>query len=302
MKTPVLSLAALLLATLFSANPVHAADHKHGRKAALEHRSSETAEGIGIAMVNIPAGSFNMGSCKITTAMQEENKKRAFLGQAPLSANCSNSDSDASDNETPQHRVSVRGFQMGKTEVTLGQFKQFVAATGNTSLIDEEFMKYNRYGDDAPVVNVSWNDAQNFIDWLNQKDGGGYRLPSEAEWEYACRAGGYDTYCGSNNPNAVGWHSDNSSEHQHSVGQKQANAWGLYDMSGNVWEWVEDGYHDSYNGAPGNGAAWGGGDSKVLRGGSWFNDPHTSRAAFRNDDTPAYRYYFDGFRLARTLP
>ncbi|MFY9259823.1 MAG: formylglycine-generating enzyme family protein [Gallionella sp.] len=292
-------LLTALLAVVF-ALPAHAAAKKSAP--AVAHRSSATAERLGIAMVNIPAGSFNMGSCKITSAMQEENKKRAFLGQAPLSANCSNSDSDASDDEAPQHRVSVRGFQMGKTEVTLGQFKQFVAATGRSSLIDDDFMKYNRYGDDAPVVQVSWHDAQAFINWLNQQDGGGYRLPSEAEWEYACRAGGNDTYCGSDNLNAVGWYDRNSSDHQHSVGQKQANAWGLYDMSGNALEWVQDGYHDNYNGAPSNGAAWGGGDSKVLRGGSWNIDPQISRAANRYFNTPADRFFIIGFRLARTLP
>ena len=258
---------------------------------------------IGITLVDIPAGSFLMGSCKVTSAMQEENKKRSFLGQAPLTAKCQNSDSDASDAEAPQHRVSVRAFKMGKTEVTLGQFKQFIAAADRSDLINDEFMKYNPYGDDFPVVYVSWHDAQDFIKWLNQTQGGGYRLPSEAEWEYACRAGGNHTYCGSNDLDAVGWYSDNSGHSQRTVGGKQANAFGLYDMSGNAWEWVQDCWHDSYRGAPSDGSAWTHSctnDGRGLRGGAWGDDARFSRAAIRSLNSPGVRGDSFGFRLART--
>ncbi len=258
---------------------------------------------IGITLVDIPAGSFLMGSCKVTSAMQEENKKRSFLGQAPLTAKCQNSDSDASDDEAPQHRVSVRAFKMGKTEVTLGQFKQFIAAADRSDLINDEFMKYNSYGDDFPVVKVSWHDAQDFIKWLNQTQGGGYRLPSEAEWEYACRAGGNHTYCGSNDLDAVGWYSDNSGNSQRTVGRKKANAFGLYDMSGNAWEWVQDCWHDSYRGAPSDGSAWTHSctnDGRGLRGGSWNDYATDTRAANRSFITPVIRINVIGFRLART--
>ncbi len=265
----------------------------------------ETTNRIGITMVSLPAGSFLMGSCKVTSDMAEENKKRAFLGQPALSANCAGNDPDAYDNEAPQHRVQVPAFQMGKTEVTLGQFKQFMAAAGRTDLVNDEFMKYNRFGDNAPDTMVSWHDAQAFIAWLNQADGKGWRLPSEAEWEYACRAGGNHTYCGSNDVGSVAWYDGNSGNRPQAVATKQPNAWGLHDMSGNVWEWVQNWYHDSYRGAPTNGSAWvSGGDQRLrmLRGGSWNDLARNSRAADRYVNSPDFRYFLSGFRVARTAP
>lgn len=265
--------------------------------------AGEATNKIGITMVDIPAGTFQMGSCKLTDGMKEENKKRAFLGQAPLAANCINADANANDSETPQHRVSIRAFQMGKTEVTLGQFKKFIAAAGRSDLVNDDFMRYNAYGDNAPVVQVSWHDAQAFIDWLNKTDGGGYRLPSEAEWEYACRAGGQQTYCGSNNLDTVGWYDKNNGGRLRPVGQKQANAFGLHDMSGNVWEWVHDCWHDNYNGAPSDGSAWTTGkcEYRVLRGGAWSYNAGLARAANRlNYYSPGDRSGSEGFRLART--
>lgn len=266
--------------------------------------AGETINKIGITMVDIPAGSFMMGSCKLTTSMIEENKKRAFLGQAPLTANCSSYDWDASDDETPQHRVSIRKFQMGKTEVTLGQFKQYIGQANRSDLVNDDFMQYNSNGDNAPVVMVSWDDAQGFIDWLNKTDGGGYRLPSESEWEYACRAGVNSTYCGGDDVGQVAWYDGNSGRRAHTtVGVKQSNGFGLYDMTGNVWEWVQDYYNDSYHGAPADGSAWtSGGEQKVrvLRGGSWSNSARRTRAASRYDNSPGSRHSHFGFRLART--
>jgi formylglycine-generating enzyme required for sulfatase activity len=264
--------------------------------------AGETTNKIGITMVDIPAGSFIMGSCKPTSDMKEENKKRAFIGQAPLTAGCDNADPNASDRETPQHRVSIRAFQMSKTEVTLGQFKQFIAAAGRTDLLTDDFMRQNIYGDDAPVVWVRWHDAQDFIKWLNKLEGGGYRLPSEAEWEYACRAGGQHTYCGGDDIDALGWHEKNSDRRPHPVGTKRANAWGLHDMSGNVQEWVEDCWHDSYRGAPSDGSAWTSSCSRawrVMRGGSWFRGAWFTRAALRSGDSPDGLSHTLGFRLAR---
>lgn len=273
-------------------------------------QAGETTNRLGITMVDIPAGEFVMGSCKLTSEQQEENKKRAFIGAAPLRVNClaGGPDGEVGDDEAPQHRVRVKAFKMGKTEVTLGQFKQFIAAENRTDLVNDEFMKYNRFGDDAPVVQVSWNDAQDFIAWLNKTDGKGWRLPSEAEWEYACRAGQRDTYCGSDNVHDVAWFEDNSGKRQQAVGQKRANAWGLHDMSGNVWEWVQDCWHQSYTGAPVDGSAWTGGcytfsdgsSGRGLRGGSWINVARSTRAAYRIINTPGSRDYYGGFRLART--
>ncbi len=272
--------------------------------ASLNVTAGETSTNrIGITMVDIPAGSFLMGSCKVTSSMVEENKKRAFLGQAPVSANCSGADPNASDYETPQHRVNIRKFQMGKFEVTLGQFKQYIAAANRSDLVDDEFMRQNNQGDDAPVVQVSWNDAQDFIAWLNKTDGGGYRLPSEAEWEYACRAGGNHTYCGSDDVGAVAWYRDNSGRRFHAVGEKEPNAFGLYDMSGNVWEWVQDYYHNNYNDAPADGSArisGGKQEYRVLRGGSWISDAWNARAANRYSNPPGFRYDGLGLRLARS--
>ena len=169
--------------------------------------------------------------------------------------------------------------------------------------MNNDFMKHNAHGDNAPVVNVSWHDAKAFIDWLNKTDGGGYRLPSEAEWEYACRAGGQHKYCGSNNVNSVAWHTDNCGERPRRVAGKQANTFGLYDMSGNVYEWVEDCWHDSYRGAPSDGSVWTGNckeDGRGLRGGSWDTHARITRAADRNYVTPGYPINLNGFRLART--
>ena len=219
-------------------------------------------------MVVIPAGSFDMGS---------NNDPR----------------------EMPVHRVTIsQPFAMGKTEVTQGLWK---------AIMDDNPSKYIDCGDNCPVEQVSWKDTQEFIQKLNAKTGQQYRLPTEAEWEYSCRAGAQQEYCGSDNLDSVGWYgglatpAGNSGKSTNPVATKQANAWGLYDMSGNVWEWVEDSYHDSYNGAPTDGSAWQGeGELRMPRGGSWS---YAQRAAKRsNGSSPGFRYSTIGLRLARTLP
>lgn len=217
-------------------------------------------------MVVVPSGSFDMGS-------------------------------NSYDVEKPIHRVTIaKAFAIGKTEVTQGQWKTIM---GNNP------SKFQNCGDNCPVDQVSWDDAKEFIQKLNARTGKQYRLPSEAEWEYACRAGGKQEYCGSDNIDSVAWHSSNSDNSTHPAAQKQANTWGLYDMSGNVSEWVEDSWHNNYNGAPVDGSVWQGGDSaaRVLRGGAWFNYPQFAGAAIRFKLVPESR--FDGkfgFRLAKTLP
>lgn len=155
-------------------------------------------------------------------------------------------------------------------------------------------------GGKCPVENVSWNDAQDFINKLNEtNDGFRYRLPGEAEWEYACRAGTTGDHY-SADVDDIAWYDENSGKKTHSVGGKQPNAFGLYDMSGNVWEWCRDWYHDTYNGAPNDGSAWlSGGEQKyrVLRGGSWDFDATNSRSANRLNVTPDYDFSLIGFRV-----
>lgn len=171
-----------------------------------------------------------------------------------------------------------KNYAIGKYEVTQTEWQ---AVMGNNP---SRFVSANR-----PVERVSWNDIQTFLQKLNQKTGKSYRLPTEAEWEYACYGGSQSEYCGGNDIDAVAWYSDNSGEHTHPVGQKRANGYGLYDMSGNVWEWMSD--------------CWEGDCAKrVLRGGSWSELAQYVRAAYRFNYAPTFRNnFFNGFRLARTL-
>ena len=160
------------------------------------------------------------------------------------------------------------------------------------------------------MINVSWEDAQAYADWLNKKTGKEFRLPSEAEWEYACRAGTRTRfYTGDSDKDLdrAGWYRSNSGNKTHPVGEKAPNVWGLYDMHGNVWEWVEDdwqGSYSSYNGAPDDGRAWvenSRGSYRVLRGGSWFNAAQDCRSAMRYSFAPGYRDGGVGFRLSRSV-
>jgi formylglycine-generating enzyme required for sulfatase activity len=197
--------------------------------------------------------------------------------------------------ERPLHSVSIKSFAMGKTPVTQGLWQAVMGSNPS---------HFQQCGANCPVERVSWDDAQAFIQKLKAKTGKQYRLPSEAEWEYACRAGGRHEYCGSDNADAVGWYSANSGFTTHPVAVKQANGFGLYDMSGNVWQWVEDYHHDSYSGAPIDGSVWTtGGDQeyRVLRGGSWYGVSAYLGSAFRFRNYTSNRNYDFGFRLARTL-
>ena len=259
-----------------------------------------------------------MGSCKQTNvetvALLEENKRRAFLGQAQVSgSNCvkDSLDEDANDDETPQRKVHIAAFQMGKTEVTLGEFKKFIISSGRKEMVSDEFIKYNNKGDKAPVVMVSVDDIRDFISWLNKVENSNYRLPSEAEWEYACRAGGRHRYCGSNDFNKVGWYYSripvNNSSSLHEVGAKMANAWGLHDMTGNAAELVEDCWHNSYKGAPTNGEAWtincNYGQSQVVRGSvGEFSNKYISEKYVASSRNHKYREGspYGGFRVARS--
>jgi formylglycine-generating enzyme required for sulfatase activity len=214
-----------------------------------------------VEMVRIVQGSFEMGSKK--------------------------GDPD----ERPVQRVKIaHAFEIGKTEVTQGLWKSVMGRL-------PESLSFKNCGDQCPVESVSWSEVQEFISKLNAQSGKKYRLPTEAEWEYACRAGGNSTYCGSDNPDSVAWYgNDKIGKTPHPVATKAPNAWGLYDMSGNVWEWVDDCYQKHYRGGESDANA---SCERVLRGGSWSNDADTPRAANRYKRAANERLNNNGFRLAR---
>ncbi len=206
---------------------------------------------------------------------------------------------DAMGTERPQHEVRINyAFELGKYAVTFAEWDAALAAGANLHNPMERGYGRGR----RPIMNVSWEDAQTYIAWLNSKTAGGYRLPSEAEWEYACRAGSTTAYSTGNritkNQACV------MSEAPAPVGSHPANAFGLHDMHGNVWEWVEDAWHDNYKGAPNDGSVWSTDDTspRVLRGGSWANDhPAYLRSAHRHWRHYDHRLAQSGFRVARTV-
>ncbi len=192
--------------------------------------------------------------------------------------------------EKPQHPVVIsKAFEIGKTEVTQSQW-QAVMGTNPSSF----------KGANLPVEQVSWSDAQEFLKKLNdRKDGYHYRLPTEAEWEYAARAGSSDQYSGSLDDMA--WHSGNSEGRTHSVAQKQPNAWGLYDMRGNVSEWVQDWYDKAYyaNSAEKDPAGPASGTFRSLRGGSFHVYPWLTRVSVRSQFDDTYKFFDSGLRVVR---
>ncbi len=195
--------------------------------------------------------------------------------------------------EKPVHKVCVDVFYMSKYEVTQREW--------------EEVMGYNpshfKGCDDCPVENVSWDDVQEFIERLREKTGINYRLPTEAEWEYAARSGGkHHKWAGTGDESELGeyaWYKGNSGERTHPVGQKKPNGLCLYDMSGNVWEWVQDWYDKEYytHSPRDNPRGPSMGSHRVYLGGSWNFEPRFLRSSFRGYDTPSIRSYDVGFRL-----
>ncbi|MCW5209962.1 formylglycine-generating enzyme family protein, partial [Desulfobulbus sp. US1] len=202
---------------------------------------------------------------------------------------CFQMGSNEYDDEKPVHEVCVDGFWMGKYEVTQGQWQKIMGDN------PAGFKK----GDKYPVEQVSWEDAQKFITQLKKRSGKEYRLPTEAEWEYAARAGASYKYSGGDDLDAVAWYGDNSGGSTHSVGQKKANAFGLYDMSGNVWEWCADWYGEKYyaSSPKNNPTGPDSGTGRVLRGGGWFDRPVYCPSVYRNDRGPGNRRGNVGFRL-----
>jgi formylglycine-generating enzyme required for sulfatase activity len=234
------------------------------------------------------------------------------------------------DDNEGQHPVTLtRGYYLQTTEVTVGQWREFSKRSGYKTEAETGGGAYMWTGDkwekkkgtfwdnpgfaqddSQPVTCVSWNDAQKFIDWLNSNEGASYRLPSEAEWEYAARAGSTTAFansgitelkCGRDpNLDAMGWYCGNSGDKTHPVAQKQPNAWGLYDMHGNVWEWCQDWYGDYPSGAVTDPKGPSSGSSRVYRGGGWYFNARDCRSAVRYRLTPGLRNYSLGLRLART--
>lgn len=303
---------ALFLSALFFVPVVQGADYTNS---------------IGMEFKNIAPGTFFMGSCMYSRADKERDILLEEQGLPPKGPTCPaqvSVDENALEEESPQHEVRIsRGFQIGTYEVTLGQFKQFLS-----SLNDEErsgiettaFRDANAHGDGSAVTEVSWEDTQKFISWLNKKEGGkAYRLPTEAEWEYAARAGSKTIYFWGDHPEQApeyAWFNmedadlrkwfptgefDKKEDFPHTVGLKKPNAWGLYDMAGNVWEWVNDRYSATYYQVspkvdPTGPAS---GRTRCFRGGSWYGSATNLRSAFRGLNTPTFRSDSLGFRVVR---
>ena len=236
------------------------------------------AGGQGPEMVVIPAGSFRMGCV---------------------------SGLDCFDREKPVHTVAIsQSFTVSKYEITFEDYDRF---TYPNKVDDEGWGRGRR-----PIINVSWNDAKEYVAWLSSQTGQTYRLLTEAEWEYAARAGSTTKYSwsndiGRNRANCDGCGSQWDNSQTAPVGSFGANAFGLHDMHGNVYEWVEDCWNENYSGAPTDGSAWlrGNCESRVVRGGSWYVDPRFLRSANRSGITAGDRSFDDGygfgFRVARTL-
>ena len=223
-----------------------------------------------IDMVRVPAGCFNMGS-----PVHEKH-------------------------ERPVHKVCLKGFELGKTEVTQAQWR---------AVMGDNPAQYAACGDNCPVDRVSWNLAQVFIQKLNARGGPRYRLPSEAEWEYACRSGGKDeVWPGVTSPDEVdgiAWFNKAAADHQtHPVGTKKPNGLGLHDMAGNVWEWVQDRFVTPYPVTPENNPVIesGGEDKRVTRGGSFHGKVNYVRCSIRNRYAEDHTDGRIGLRLARELP
>lgn len=290
-RRPALRRAALLLAALAlsvppalaQTAPAKAAPAATG-KAPVAQRFRDCDSDLCPWLVAVPAGSFVMGS----PATERERR----------------------DDEGPQHKVTLRSFAIGVYEVTFEQYDACVAAKACTTEADD-----NKWGrGKRPVINVDYDDAEQFTKWLSKKTGKRYRLPSEAEWEYAARAGTttaftYGDKLDPSNSNYAANFTYNGSvkgkglDKTLPVGSLLPNAWGLHDVHGNVLEWVIDCPHDDYKGAPKDGKPWVKGcaeDRHMLRGGSWYDNPVYSRSAFRGG-LAAGNATAKGFRVVREL-
>jgi formylglycine-generating enzyme required for sulfatase activity len=270
------------------------------------HRE-QLAEGVALTMLRIPAGSFDMGAPE--------------------------TEAESTGRERPVHRVTLGEFLLGQTPITQAQWRAVAEwkRLGNEPVdrwpesLDPDPVAKLKFperfrGDLRPVVNVSWFDAQAFCQRLALRTGKNYALPSETQWEYACRAGTttpfhygatISTELANYNGDVYGNGEKGDNRQQTTdVASFPANSWGLHDMHGNVWEWCADYWHDNYEEAPDDGHAWGGGEAeqiinkdrvnrnmRLLRGGSWVSNPRNCRSAFRDLNYPDYRFNYFGFRV-----
>ena len=186
-------------------------------------------------------------------------------------------------NERPAHKVELDSFAIGRYPVTFAEYDVFCEATSREKMADQAWGRGQR-----PVIDVSWQDAVEYCNWLSQETGYVYRLPTEAEWEYACRAGSEAAWCFGDDEEHLGdyaWYDKNSGDKTHPVGAKKANIWGLHDMHGNVWECCQNEVEPVV--------------SRVVRGGSWDLGAHSCRSAVRSRSEPGFRLSFFGFRCVR---
>lgn len=329
-RVPVcVAILGLLIAARAAWLPISAASATDGPKQSF-------AESIGIKIVPILQGEFVRGSTDeqgtLLLKLCPASKKEFFMGVLA--------------EEQPSHRVRITKLQgMSAYEITVGQFRRFVEDQGYRTEAERDgkgglgfvagmgqLGQDPRYGwrnpgfaqtDDHPVVNVTWNDAMAFCQWLSRKDGQSYRLPTEAEWEYCCRAGSSSLYSNGNDPERLvlvgnvsdarlnkefpdptAISADDGFAFTAPVGRFSANKWGLYDMHGNVGEWCLDNYDPAYykkspatdpSGASSS-------QDRTIRGGSWFDEAWLCRSASREGYPPKKRDEFAGFRVARVLP
>ncbi len=234
-------------------------------KVVANYSARFTVNGVSFEMVRVEGGTFRMGA----TSEQED---------------------EVDSNEKPVHSVTLSSYYIGKTEVTQALWQAVMGSNPS-----------NYKGSDLPVECVSWNDCQEFIQKLNRLTGRNFRLPTEAEWEFACRGGnnsrGYK-YSGSNNLDSVAWYDDNSDGQTHPVATKAPNELGIYDMSGNVWEWCGDWYANYTSNSQSNPSGPQSGSRRVFRGGGWGNFVRNCRSSNRINYFPTYRISYLGLRLA----
>lgn len=326
-RLPMMALPAICLAWM----PISAASAASPSSVAKDNQAHPAALLLTGELIDVPAGSFEMGDSAGTGTDLPDGHYRVSA-------------------ERPTHRVTLRAFRIGRTEVTKGQFAAFVAATGyrteaernaaghvGCKVLDvmtrradyQEGMSWHRLvvpqADNVPAGCISWNDAQVYVQWLSEKTGRHFRLPSEAEWEYAARAGSISTFPWGPDLNSAclygnvadrtPWPEGSRGHWEHmpanckdghfwpsAVAQYRPNAWGIHDMIGNVWEWTQDCWNASYDGAPTDGAAWLTGDCtrRIFRGGSFDNGLPELRVPVRFSEDPGLRDLALGFRIAET--
>jgi formylglycine-generating enzyme required for sulfatase activity len=282
--------------------PFDAAQARAHQDAWAKHLGTtvETVNSVGQTMILIPPGEFLMGSTdeQVEAALQATDEIRA---DQRAKARIEKS-------ERPQHRVVItQPFLLGATEVTVGQFKKFAGATGYQTEAEKAATdaKAGTYlaaaSDDLPAAYITWNDATAYCQWLSTQEKTTYRLPTEAEWEYACRAGTTTQYSFGDDYNELpkyGWHKTNAGSKSHPVGTLLPNPFGLFDMHGNLYEWCGDYYDEKwYSTSPPNDPNGpSAGSSRVIRGGYWNLLASYCRTASRNTYSPSYRGTTYGFR------